>query len=237
MGRRLPQGRKIESILSNVIGSRDKDDPYIWALRDVSFQVNKGEAVGIIGRNGSGKTTLLRVLSGISPPTEGRVLMQDRFAALFAASTGFNMELSGIKNIYLSAAIAGFHPRETDKKINDIVEFSELGSFVYQPVKRYSSGMRARLGFSIVIHTLPEIVLIDEALSGGDVRFKEKCVDRFKEMRRDGLTLLFVSHSRTQMLEICERAIWLEKGRLKMDGPAPEIMEAYEDEAGVRRKR
>ena len=205
----------------------------IWALKDISFTIKKGESVGVIGQNGSGKSTLLRVLSGITQATEGCVQVHGSHAALFAVNAGFKMDLTGRKNIYLNAAISGILPRDIDKKIDDIIEFSELGDFIEQPVKRYSSGMRARLGFSIVIHTLPDIVFIDEALAAGDIRFREKCAERFQGLRETGITLLFASHSIPQVRQLCERVIWLDKGLMVMDGPTGEVVRAYKRMIGV----
>jgi lipopolysaccharide transport system ATP-binding protein len=199
-----------------------------YALRDISFSVEKGEAVGIVGRNGSGKTTLLRVLSGITRPTSGTVAVEGRYAALIGLGAGFKMDLTGRQNIYLNAAIHGMRPKQVDEVIGSIIGFSELGAFVELPVSRYSSGMMARLAFSIAIHILPDVVFIDEVLAVGDMAFQEKCMDHIKGMKADGHTFIFVSHSAGAVVELCRRTIWLHEGELRMDGESEGVMEAYE---------
>lgn len=209
----------------------DRDYPEVepfYALQDVSFSVEKGEAVGIVGRNGSGKTTLLRVLSGITRPTSGVVEVEGRYAALIGLGAGFKMELTGRQNIYLNAAIHGFRPKQVDEVIGAIIGFSELGAFVELPVSRYSSGMLARLAFSIAIHILPDVVFIDEVLAVGDLAFQEKCMERINGMKAAGHTIIFVSHSVGAVLELCGRTIWLHEGRLSMDGESGAVLEAYE---------
>jgi homopolymeric O-antigen transport system ATP-binding protein len=198
-----------------------------WALKDVSFSVNRGEAVGIVGRNGSGKTTLLRILSNISDPSEGSVAVHGRFRTLIGLSAGFDFERTGFENIYLNAAIYGFTPTVVNTFIEDIIEFSELQDFLETPVKRYSSGMVARLGFSIAIHMMPEILFLDEILSVGDAAFQEKCRNRILELKNRQCTILFVSHNNAAVRMLCDRAIWLHQGRLMLDGPVDPVLEAY----------
>lgn len=198
-----------------------------WALRDVNFTINKGEAVAIVGRNGSGKTTLLRLLSGISRPTTGRVEVNGRFAALIGLSAGFLPELSGRKNIYLNAAIHGVPPRDVEPLVEAIIDFAEIQDFIDTPVKHYSSGMGARLGFSIAVHILPDIVFLDEVLAVGDAAFQEKCNTRMLQLKAEGRTMLFVSHSAEAVQMLCDRALWLHKGRLKMDGPTRLVLDSY----------
>lgn len=198
-----------------------------YALHDVSFTIHRGESVGIVGRNGSGKTTLLRVISGVVQPTSGRVTVRGSFAALLGLAAGFLPELSGRKNVYLNAAIYGVPPRQIDDIIDDIIDFAEIRPFIDTPVKRYSSGMLARLGFSIAIHIVPDIVLLDEVLAVGDAAFQEKCQRRMHEIRDQGRTLLFVSHSAYEVTEMCERAIWLHDGRLMADGPSAQVVAQY----------
>jgi ABC-type polysaccharide/polyol phosphate transport system ATPase subunit len=200
-----------------------------YALQDVSFSVQGGESVGIVGRNGSGKTTLLRLLAGIARPTTGHVEIRGRYAALIGLSAGFLPDLSGRKNIYLNAAIHGLAPRETDKIIDQIIDFAEIRPFIDTPIKHYSSGMAARLGFSIVVHILPDIVLLDEVLAVGDAVFQEKCVERMLKLKAEGRTLLFVSHSAASVEMLCERVIWLHDGHLMTDGPAHEVLEQYQE--------
>ena len=217
-----------KSWVGKTVNHDSPDVEPFYALQDVSFSVEKGEAVGIVGRNGSGKTTLLRVLSGITRPTSGVVEVVGRFAALIGLGAGFKMGLSGRQNIYLNAAIHGIRPKQVDEIINAIIDFSELGNFIELPVSRYSSGMMARLAFSIAIHILPDIVFIDEVLAVGDMAFQEKCMNHIKQMKADGHTIVFVSHSAGTVQELCSRSIWLHNGRLMMDGASEEVLGAYE---------
>ena len=185
-----------------------------WALQDVSFSVGRGETVGIIGRNGSGKSTLLQMICGTVSPTAGTVTTNGRVAALLELGAGFNTEFSGRENVLLNAAIMGLSRQEMQDRMAQVLDFSELGDFLDQPVKTYSSGMYARLAFSIAIHLDPEILIVDEALSVGDARFVAKCMRRIKEIKEKGCTILFVSHDVGSVRTLCERAIWLDKGRM-----------------------
>lgn len=189
-----------------------------WALQPVSFDVRKGETVGIIGRNGSGKSTLLQILCGTVSPTGGRVSVRGRVAALLELGAGFNMEFTGRENVLLTAAILGFPQESMEARMAQVLAFSELGDFLEQPVKTYSSGMYARLAFSIAIHVDPEILVVDEALSVGDARFVAKCMRRIKEIQDRGATILFVSHDIGAIRTLCQRAIWLDSGKLVEDG-------------------
>jgi lipopolysaccharide transport system ATP-binding protein len=199
-----------------------------WALRDVSFTVNCGEAVALVGRNGAGKTTLLRVLTGITRPAQGRVDVHGRFATLIALGAGFNYERTGRQNIFLNAAIQGVPPKQTEQILPEIVTFAELGEFIDVPVKRYSSGMVTRLGFSIAIHLVPDIIFIDEVLAVGDLGFQEKCLQRIQAFKDEGRTLVFVSHDPGTVRQVCDRAIWLHAGRLRRDGPVDDVLNDYE---------
>jgi ABC-type polysaccharide/polyol phosphate transport system ATPase subunit len=215
-------------LAKGVLGQRQVEPrESFWALRDVSFQVQSGESVALVGRNGSGKTTLLRVLSGITRPAEGRVEVRGRFATLIALGAGFNGERTGRQNIYLNAAIQGVEPKSVAQQIDDIIAFADMGEFIDVPVKRYSSGMVARLGFSIAVHIFPDIIFIDEILAVGDAGFQEKCLERILQMKADGRTLLFVSHAPASVRVLCERAIWLHHGRLRLDAPTDEVLQAY----------
>jgi ABC-type polysaccharide/polyol phosphate transport system ATPase subunit len=205
-----------------------QSEPF-WALRDITFSINKGEGVGIIGRNGSGKTTLLRVLSGITEPTRGTVTVNGRFSSLIGLSAGFDFERTGRENIYFNAAIYGVAPAQVDALMDDIISFSELGNFLDTPVKRYSSGMAARLGFSIAIHIFPEIIFLDEILSVGDAAFQEKCMERVLQMKARQCTIVFVSHSKELLKLMCERLIWLHQGKLMMDGSIETVMGRYNE--------
>jgi lipopolysaccharide transport system ATP-binding protein len=188
------------------------------ALNNVSFIIQKGETVGIIGRNGSGKSTLLQMICGTVTPSTGTVQTQGRVAALLELGAGFNTEFTGRENIFLNAAILGFSKEQMSTRIDDILSFSELTDFIDQPVKTYSSGMYARLAFSIAIHVDPEILIVDEALAVGDARFVSKCMRRIKDMQQLGMTILFVSHDVGSVRTLCDRAIWLDKGVLREDG-------------------
>ncbi|KVO05325.1 sugar ABC transporter ATP-binding protein [Burkholderia ubonensis] len=198
-------------------GKKQYYQPF-WALRDVSFEVKKGETVGIIGRNGSGKSTLLQMICGTVTPTSGQVRTHGRVAALLELGAGFNGEFTGRENVLLNASILGFPREEIAARMEQILAFSELGDFLDQPVKTYSSGMYARLAFSIAIHVDPDILIVDEALAVGDARFVAKCMRRIKDIQEDGATILFVSHDVTSVRTLCERAIWLDKGHLREQG-------------------
>ena len=197
-------------------------------LKNVSFKIHKGDAVAVIGRNGVGKSTLLKIVSGILKPTSGWARCNGRISPLLQLGAGFDGNATGIENIYLNAAIMGYTKKEIDAKMPDILSFAELGDFIYSPVKTYSSGMLARLGFSIAISMEAEIMLIDEILAVGDVAFQQKCYDRLAELREKGLTFLIVSHS-DSVKTLCDRAIWIERGRVIADGPAEEIFDRYTD--------
>lgn len=198
-----------------------------WALKDVSFEVRKGETVGIIGRNGSGKSTLLQMICGTVAPTAGFVSTNGRVAALLELGAGFNVEFTGRENILLNAAILGFPKEAMEERMSQVLEFSELGEFLDQPVKTYSSGMYARLAFSIAIHVDPDILIVDEALAVGDARFVAKCMRRIKEIQERGATILFVSHDVGSVRTLCQRAIWLDSGKLVEDGDVFPISGRY----------
>ncbi len=198
-----------------------------WALRDVSFELREGERLGIIGRNGAGKSTLLKVLSRLIYPTEGEARIRGRVTALLEVGTGFSELLTGRENVYLNSAIHGLSRAEVDARMNDIIEFSGLAHFVDEPVKHYSSGMRSRLAFAVAAHLDPDILILDEVLAVGDMGFAQKCLNRVEKMTSGGRTLLFVSHSMADVLRFCDRALWLEEGRVVACGPAAEVAEAY----------
>ncbi|BFI96988.1 MAG: ABC transporter ATP-binding protein [Rhodanobacter sp.] len=197
-----------------------------WALRDVSFSVRRGETVGIIGRNGSGKSTLLQMVCGTLHPTEGSVRVPGRIAALLELGAGFNPEFTGKENIFLSGLLYGIAEDELRRRFNAIVEFADIGNFIDQPVKTYSSGMYVRLAFAIAAHVDAETLIIDEALSVGDVRFTQKCMRYLRDFQQRG-TLLFVSHDTGAVLNLCDRAIWLDSGQMVMDGAARDVVEQY----------
>jgi len=197
------------------------------ALSDINFSVSKGESVGIIGKNGSGKSTLLKILTGVITQSSGELKTKGRIAALIELGAGFNPEYSGLENIYLNAAIMGCGKAETDKKLDSILSFAEIGDFIYQPVKTYSSGMFVRLAFSVAIHVDPDILIVDEALAVGDYRFQAKCYNKFEELKKEGRTVIFVSHDIDAVRRFCTRAIWLDASKLVMDGDVSEVTSCY----------
>jgi lipopolysaccharide transport system ATP-binding protein len=198
-----------------------------WALREVSFAVERGEAVGIIGSNGAGKSTLLKLISRISYPTEGRIRVRGRVASLIEVGAGLHPELTGRDNVFVNGAILGMRRQEIEDKYAAIVEFSELGEFMGMPVKHYSSGMYVRLGFSVAVHTEPDVLLVDEVLSVGDVGFQAKSLDRMLSFRDRGVTILFVSHNLPAVSQMCSRVLWIENGQLAMFGEVDRVLEAY----------
>lgn len=203
------------------------DSNVLWALRNVSFDVHKGEIVGIIGRNGAGKSTLLKILSKITPPARGRVEIHGRTSSLLEVGTGFHPELTGRENVYLNATILGMRKREVDRKFDEIVEFSGVEKFLDTPVKRYSSGMRVRLAFAVAAHLEPEILIIDEVLAVGDAAFQEKCLNKMQDVGNEGRTVFFVSHNMQAVTRLCERVITLKDGQVVADGNAHEMVAAY----------
>jgi lipopolysaccharide transport system ATP-binding protein len=206
-------------------GSPDKT---IWALRDVSFDINQGQVVGVIGRNGAGKSTLLKILTRITAPSEGEVEVFGRVGSLLEVGTGFHPELTGRENIYLNGAILGMRSSEIARKFDEIVAFAEIENFIDTPVKRYSSGMYMRLAFSVAAYLEPDVLVVDEVLSVGDAAFQKKCLGKMGDVARRGRTVLFVSHQMFAMRTLCERALWLDGGRLIKDGPAFEVVLACE---------
>ncbi|HZQ46802.1 MAG TPA: ABC transporter ATP-binding protein [Verrucomicrobiae bacterium] len=205
---------------------REREEEF-WALKDVSFEVKRGEVVGIIGRNGAGKSTLLKILSRITEPTQGRIRLNGRVACLLEVGTGFHPELTGRENIFLNGAILGMSKSEIQRKFDEIVAFSEVEKFLDTPVKRYSSGMYVRLAFAVAAHLEPEILVVDEVLAVGDAAFQTKCLGKMGEVAKGGRTVLFVSHNMAAIENLCHRAILLKNGRITENGPAPEIIRRY----------
>lgn len=200
-----------------------------YALDDVSFEVGKGEIVGIVGRNGSGKSTILKILTGVLNQTEGEIEVNGKVAALLELGAGFNQEYTGRKNIYLNATMMHISKEEIEKRIPDILNFADIGDFIDQPVKTYSSGMFVRLAFAVAINVNPDILIVDEALAVGDVRFQLKCMDKFSDFIDEGKTILFVTHDVNAVKRFCNRAIWLNKGKLIMDGNTDYVTDHYMD--------
>lgn len=210
-------------------GKSKKDEGEFWALKDVSFTVNRGERVGIIGHNGAGKSTLLKVFSRITVPTEGQVEVKGRIASLLEVGTGFNMELTGRENIYLNGSILGMNRQEIDSKFNEIVEFSEVGDFLDVPVKRYSSGMFVKLAFAVAAHLDPDILIVDEVLAVGDMKFQQKCLGKMEDVAGGGRTVLYVSHSMRTIQQLCNRVIVMDHGKVIYDGDVDEGIKIYMD--------
>lgn len=201
-----------------------------WALKDISFSIPKGAAVGIVGLNGSGKSTLLKIIAQVLKPTKGSVSVFGTIAPLIELGAGFDMDLTARENIYLNGAVLGYSRSQMREKFDNIMDFAELWDFVDSPLKNYSSGMVARLGFSIATASMPDILIVDEILGVGDFKFQEKCQMRMNKIIGNGATVIFVSHSIKQVREVCSRAIWLEKGKLIMDGSVDEICDQYSAE-------
>lgn len=200
---------------------------YVWALKDIDFEINQGDMVGIIGKNGAGKSTLLKLLSRVTAPTTGSISIKGRIAALLEVGTGFHPELTGRENIYLNGAILGMTRTEISSKLDEIVEFSGCQKYIDTPVKRYSSGMIVRLGFAIAAHLEPEILIVDEVLAVGDAEFQEKCIGKMKDISSEGRTVLFVSHNMASMKSLCEKGFLMERGRMTHKGEMNTIIETY----------
>lgn len=218
---------KLPGQLIKSVTQKPKQDPMIWALKDVSFEIRRGEVVGIIGRNGAGKSTLLKILSKITLPTEGRIKRYGRVASLLEVGTGFNPELTGRENVYLNGAILGMKKAEIDRKFDEIVAFAEIDRFLDTAVKHYSSGMYVRLAFAVAAHLEPEILIIDEVLAVGDTAFQRKCLGKIDDAAKGGRTVLFVSHNIGVVQALCSRAILLQNGSVFMDSTAAETIGAY----------
>lgn len=198
-----------------------------WALKDVSFEVNKGEVIGIIGRNGSGKSTLLKIISGLFRPSEGKISVKGRIVPMLELGSGFDPELTGRENVFLNGAILGYTEAFLKEQFDDILEFSELGDFIDMPLKTYSSGMMMRLAFSVATIVQPEILIVDEILAVGDEAFQRKSRAKMLELMGGGTTVLYVSHSLDQIRELCNRVVWLDHGKVVMQGEAAEVCDAY----------
>jgi lipopolysaccharide transport system ATP-binding protein len=238
LGRRVDRGRTLrDAIVSTVAGAASRlpgrasqerpDDELLWALSDVSFDIERGDIVGVIGRNGAGKTTLLKILSRVTEPTSGRARIRGRVGSLLEVGTGFHGELTGRENVYLYASILGMRRAEIDRRFDEIVSFAEISRFLDTPVKRYSSGMTVRLAFAVAAHLEPEILLVDEVLAVGDAGFQRKCIGKMSEVAGEGRTVLFVSHNMAIMQSLCRRGIFLEHGSVHTDGSIHEAVTTY----------
>jgi lipopolysaccharide transport system ATP-binding protein len=208
------------------VSNRSLND-HFWALKDISFEIKKGEAVGIIGRNGAGKSTLLKILSRITKPTEGYVRMHGRVGSLLEVGTGFHPELTGRENVYLNGAIIGMRKKEIDHKFDEIVAFAEINRFIDTPVKLYSSGMYVRLAFAVAAHLEPDILIVDEVLAVGDAAFQKKCLGRMGVVAKEGRTVLFVSHNLATLKQLCPTSFWLNAGEIKAYGYTPDVVASY----------
>lgn len=212
--------------IANPFRSKSSQEEF-WALKDVSFSVQPGESLGIIGKNGAGKSTLLKILSRITPPTSGRIVVRGRIASLLEVGTGFHQELTGRENIFMNGSILGMKNSEIKSKFDEIVDFSGAEKFLDTPIKHYSSGMQLRLAFAVAAHLDPEILIIDEVLAVGDAEFQKKCLGRMETVSKSGRTILFVSHNMTMIQQLCEKSILLSKGRIKNVGDTNSVIEHY----------
>ncbi len=211
---------------------RRRQHEVFYALKDVSFEVGRSESLAVIGGNGAGKSTLLSLVAGLCAPSEGSIAVRGRVAALLELGSGFHPDLTGAENVRLNASLLGLSRRRTDEAFESIVDFSEIRDFIQDPIRTYSSGMIMRLAFSVAIHVDPDILIIDEVLAVGDQHFQAKCFDRILQFKQAGKTLLFVSHGPDLIRQLCDRAIWLDHGHLRMAGPPAQVLEAYAGSTG-----
>ncbi|MCI9093469.1 MAG: ABC transporter ATP-binding protein [Coprobacillus sp.] len=223
----------LKQFFIDVLSRKKKEKNEFWALSDVNFEVKKGEVVGFVGSNGAGKSTLLKVIAGVMKPTSGNIEVYGNICPMIELGAGFDMELTARENIFLNGAVMGYSKEFIEAKFDEIVEFSELKDFLDVPVRNFSSGMVARLAFSIATIVDPEILIVDEILSVGDIAFQQKSENKMRSMIGGGTTVLFVSHSVEQIKNLCDRAVWLDHGHVKMIGDAKEVCEAYKKFAGV----
>lgn len=239
LGKRFLLGESFEHTLSSRVGDllrgrvkRAAGREEFWALRDVNFEVNEGEALGIIGGNGAGKSTLLKVLSRITPPTVGRASVRGRLSSLLEVGTGFHPELTGRENVFLNGAVLGMRKTEVQRKFDEIVAFAGVEKFIDTPVKRYSSGMYVRLAFAVAAHLEPDVLIIDEVLAVGDADFQKRCLGKMNDVARAGRTVLFVSHNMAAVQKLCSRAIWMREGEVARCGEPGEVIGAYLEASG-----
>lgn len=227
LGQRLNARETLMATASRLLQRRSSHASELWSLRDVSFSVAQGEALGIVGRNGAGKSTVLKILAGITAPTTGESRTRGRVAALLEVGTGFHPELTGRENVYLNGAILGMSRRDITLRFEQIVDFSGVERFLDTPVKRYSSGMYLRLAFAVAAHLEPDILVVDEILAVGDAEFQRKCIGRMHEAEQEGRTLVFVSHDLEALNRVCDRSLWLDAGQVRDSGPTSEIVRSY----------
>lgn len=221
--------RLLRHYLEDIVGKADPN-PF-HALKNVSFAINDGESVAVIGANGAGKSTLLSLITHLAPPSSGEVIVNGRIAALLELGAGFHQDLTGRENVRLNASLLGFSRRQAKDLYGAILDFAELQDFIDEPLRTYSSGMKLRLAFAIAVNLDPQVLIIDEVLTVGDQQFQAKCIDKIYEIRNKGRTILCVSHANAVLKNLCTRALWLDHGQLVMDGPIAEVLQAYEGRA------
>lgn len=225
----------VKDITSEIFGQNRQDrlrEQEFWALRNLNFSVDQGESVGLIGSNGAGKSTLLKLINGLIKPDNGQIRVRGNVGALIELGVGFNPVLTGRENIYVNSAVLGFTKKEVDSILDEIIDFSEIEEFIDTPVKFYSSGMKVRLGFSVAAQLRPELLLVDEVLSVGDFAFRNKCLTKLNELKNDGVAFILVSHNQTHIIQFCERAIWLDKAEIAMDGEPVTVCSKYLSKLG-----
>ncbi len=233
VGKRYFLHHKRQLVAERLKTQLQKGRESFWALRHVDLRVDSGESVAIIGPNGAGKSTLLSIAVGVANPTEGTVVQRGRVAALLELGSGFHPDLTGRENIHLNASLLGYSRAQVEGRMETIVDFAGIPEFIDEPLRTYSTGMMARLGFSVAVHVDPDILVLDEVLSVGDQEFQKKCMDRILEFQRQGKTLLFVSHSALTVENLCHRAVWLEHGHVRRDGPVAEVLTEYREWANL----
>ena len=226
--------RSLQESFIRLFRREHRPQDFFWPLRDVSFSVYPGDSVGILGPNGSGKSTMLKLVTGILDPTEGQITLRGQVASLLELGAGFHPDLTGRENIFLNGSVYGFSRKQMQARLESIIDFAELGDFIDTPVKHYSSGMYVRLGFSVAIHTDPDILIVDEVLTVGDQVFQQKCLERIYDMKRAGVAIILVSHSLADVQRLCDRAIWLDQGLVRADGPSIGVVDEYLADANDR---
>lgn len=233
VGKRYHRHGKRDLFAKKAIAALKKSGDDFWALRDVSFTIDRGETVGVLGRNGAGKSTLLGVVVGVTAPTQGTVEREGRISALLELGAGFHPDLTGNENVSLHASLMGLTEQQVEERRESIVRFAEMERFIEEPLRTYSSGMLARLGFSVAVHVEPDILVLDEVMAVGDAAFQDKCREQVAKMSAAGTTLLFVSHSEAFVRGMCRRAIWLEDGTVRADGPAGTVLDQYKRDSNT----
>ncbi len=218
---------KATTLKERLLMLRSKKADAFWALQNIDLHIKQGETVGLIGHNGSGKSTLLKLITKIIYPTQGQIKTKGRVSSLLELGAGFHPDFTGRENIYINASIFGLSKKEIDKKLDSIIAFSELEGFIDSPIRTYSSGMYIRLAFAVAVHVEPQILLMDEILAVGDANFQKKCISKIKEFKKQGITIVFVSHNMDDVYEICDRVVWLDHGHIKAMGDTKEIGERY----------